>query len=71
MIIQDKEGQWEAKCELCQWKTTQLKRDAAENKLRNHINIVHKKGVNKIKHKKRPTSKDNMPPKIPKAIKEN
>jgi len=71
LIIQNNDGKWEAKCELCQWKTTQLERSNAETKLRNHITVVHKKGVKKIKEQKRPTSQSDMAPKIPEPIKEN
>lgn len=71
MIVEDNEGKWEAKCDLCQWKTNQLKQSDAENKLRNHINTVHKKGIKEIKKQKRPISKQDLPPKIPTPIKEN
>lgn len=65
MIIHNStDGKWQAKCDICQWKTLEIKRENAANKLRNHINIVHKEGLQKIKKQQRPVSRANMPPKI-------
>jgi hypothetical protein len=70
LIIQNDEGDWVAKCELCQWSTIQTKRKNAENNLRNHINMVHKEGIKGIKQQNRPTSRSNLPPNLPDKIKE-
>ncbi|MBN1784940.1 MAG: hypothetical protein JW815_04315 [Candidatus Bathyarchaeota archaeon] len=71
MIKQENDGKWLAKCDICQWKTFELERKDAENKLANHITIVHKKGITGTKKKKTPISPEKMPPKIPSPIKEN
>jgi hypothetical protein len=70
VIRQEKDGKWFAKCDLCQWKTLESERKDAENKLSNHISIVHKKGVKRVKKHKHPVSPDEMPPKLPEPIKE-
>jgi hypothetical protein len=71
LIKQEKDGKWLAKCNICQWKTLELEKKDAENKLANHISMVHKKGVKGIKKKKTPISPDKVPPNIPSPIKEN
>ncbi|MDG6221825.1 MAG: hypothetical protein IAX21_06690 [Candidatus Bathyarchaeota archaeon] len=71
MIIKEDNGNWLAKCDLCQWKTLQPKRSQAQNKLSNHINKVHKKGIKTIDQQKVPNSPAKMPPNLPAPIKEN
>lgn len=68
LIAQNNNGDWLATCELCQWHKSLPKRNNAENKLRNHINIVHKKGVKNIKYKKRPAVRENILPQTPASI---
>lgn len=70
LITQENDGSWLAKCDLCQWKTLESEKEDAQNKLSNHISIVHKKGVASIKEKKRPISPGKMPPNIPSPVKE-
>ena len=62
---------YDAKWDICQWKIVDLKRKDAENKLSNHISLVHRKGKRDIKKQKLPTSPDKLPPNLPKPIKEN
>jgi hypothetical protein len=69
VIRQEKDGNWLVKCDLCQWRTSELKRRDAENKLSSHINIVHKKRVKGAKKQKTTISPDQMPPKMPSPIK--
>jgi hypothetical protein len=71
LIRQENDGNWLAKCDLCQWKTLESKRKDAENKLSNHINMVHKEGIKGIKKQKLPISPDKLPPNLPSPIKEN
>lgn len=71
MIKQEKDGKWLAKCDLCQWKTLESEKKDAENRLSNHINIVHRKEVAGVKKQKVPISPDKMPPNIPSPIKEH
>lgn len=71
VIRQKKDGKWLAKCDLCQWKTSESERKDAENKLSNHINMVHKRGVKGVKKQKPLISPDRMPPKTPAPIKEH
>lgn len=71
LIRQEKDGNWFAKCDLCQWKTVESKRNDAQNKLSNHINIIHKKGIEGTKNQKSTIPPAEMPPKLPSPIKEN
>jgi len=71
LIKRETDGKWLAKCDICQWKTLEPKRLDAENKLSNHISIVHRKGKRSIKEQKLPISPDKLPPNLPSPIKEN
>ena len=71
LIKREKDGNWSAKCDLCQWKTVESKRNNAQNKLSNHINIIHKKGIEVTKKQKSTIPPAEKPPKLPSPIKEN
>jgi Zn-finger protein len=71
MIKQEKDGSWLAQCAICSWKTRELHRKQAENRLTNHINTVHKEGrESAVKEKKQLTPPAELPPDLPSPIKE-
>lgn len=51
MIKEREDGRWIATCDICFWKAMERGEKNAENRLKNHISIVHNKGRKLIEKK--------------------
>jgi len=63
-------SEWLSSCPICSWKGEFATEKEANTQLNNHVNIKHREGKKTVKHEDLKLPPSDMPPQIPKAIKE-